>query len=678
MRSLRVVLPLMLVALQAVAIVVIFGLTTFASEDVLLAYGDRLTQKFAQDTTAFTESFLDPADDAAALSQRLAESAVVTATDPDRLIRYFYEILRSKSDFSGIYYGASDGSFIFVNRDHSVDGATYRSKRIVTQPTRRVELTYYNALFEPIVKRDDPADSFDPRQRIWYEDAVKAGTVVWTKPYVFFSARRPGITVATPVTDPSSVKLAGVVGIDIEIDAVSHFLDSLEIGENGSAAVISEDGDIIAHRDASVIVEGTADEEPRFARFDEIGDPTLIAVFESLPSGIESLAPGEARLARVEVDGSWWRGAVQRLRGSRTPWAVVTYLPEDEILAPLKRVRDLGLGVSLLVLVLTAIAGALFARAVTRPIKALAAQADRIADGRFEDVAIPSMYFTELERTKRAVRRATRWLREFMARNEALTSELRQAGEALERRVDERTSELAKVNAELAEANEASRLLAQELDHRVKNLFAMTSALVTLSAREAGSARELKRIACDRIAALSRAHSTSKNPTTAPLRDIVDAIVRPFADLDSVEVTLDGPALVLDRGEAGSLSLILYELATNAAKYGALAKDGGRLAVEWSKSDDGVVHLVWTETMQTDEKVSERSPNTREDGEPASHEAEHAAASSGFGSQLIDAMTTSLRASLDKHDLAEGGIRILLSFPSKEADRTEQDGEASQ
>ncbi|SMC32952.1 Two-component sensor histidine kinase, contains HisKA and HATPase domains [Fulvimarina manganoxydans] len=677
MRSLRVVLPLMLVALQAIAIVVIFGLTTFASEDVLLSYGDRLTQKFAQDTTAFTESFLDPADDAAALSQRLAESAVVTATDPDRLIRYFYEILRSKSDFSGIYYGASDGSFIFVNRDHSVDGATYRSKRIVTQPTRRVELTYYNALFEPIVKRDDPADSFDPRQRIWYEDAVKAGTVVWTKPYVFFSARRPGITVATPVTDPSSAKLAGVVGIDIEIDAVSHFLDSLEIGENGSAAVISEDGDIIAHRDASVIVEGTADEEPRFARFDEIGDPTLVAVFESLPSGIESLAPGEARLARVEVDGSWWRGAVQRLRGSRTPWAVVTYLPEDEILAPLKRVRDLGLGVSLLVLVLTAIAGALFARAVTRPIKALAAQADRIADGRFEDVAIPSMYFTELERTKRAVRRATRWLREFMARNEALTSELRQAGEALERRVDERTSELAKVNAELAEANEASRLLAQELDHRVKNLFAMTSALVTLSAREAGSARELKRIACDRIAALSRAHSTSKNPTTAPLRDIVEAIVRPFADLDSVEVTLDGPALVLDRGEAGSLSLILYELATNAAKYGALAKDGGRLAVDWSKSDDGVVHLVWTETMRNGAKAYERSPNTGEDDEPASHEAEHAAASSGFGSQLIDAMTTSLGASLDKHDLAEGGIRILLSFPSKEADRTEQDGEAS-
>lgn len=670
MRSLRVVLPLMLVALQAVAIVVIFGLTTFASEDVLLSYGDRLTKKFAQDTTAFTESFLDPADDAAALSQRLAESAVVTATDPDRLIRYFYEILRSKSDFSGIYYGASDGSFIFVNRDESVDGAAYRSKRIVTEPTRKVQLIYYNALFEPVLKRDDPADRFDPRQRIWYEDAVKAGTVVWTKPYVFFSARRPGITVATPVTDPASTALAGVVGIDIEIDAVSHFLDSLEIGENGSAAVISEDGDIIAHRNASVVVEGTPDEEPRFARFDDIGDPTLVAVFKSLPSGIESLAPGEARLARVKVGGEWWRGAVQRLRGSRTPWAVVTYLPEDEILAPLKRVRDLGLGVSLLVLILTAIAGVLFARAVTKPVKALAAQADRIADGRFEDVPIPSMYFTELERTKRAVRRATRWLREYMARNEALTSELRQAGEALERRVEARTCELAKVNADLAEANEASRLIAQELDHRVKNLFAMTSALVTLSAREAGSAQELKRIACDRIAALSRAHSTSKEPTTAPLRDMVEAIVRPFADLDSVEVIFDGPPLVLDRGQAGSLSLILYELATNAAKYGALAQPGGRLAIEWETSADAIIHLQWTETIRLLPRESERVASPTGDGDETMDAGkawrEEAAGSSGFGSQLIDAMTTSLDATLTRDEPADGGLRIRLSFPAKE------------
>ncbi|MER0236607.1 cache domain-containing protein [Fulvimarina sp. MAC8] len=651
MRSLRVVLPATLVSLQLVALLAIVALTYVTSQDVLLRYADRLTEKTAADATAFTENFLDPADDAAALSQRLAEGAVVTATDPDRLMRYFYEILRNKRDFSGIFYGSADGSFIYVNRDQSRTAGAFRSKLIMTWPERQVSLLYYDERFSRLDTERDPNDTYDPRSRIWYREALRAGTVIWTRPYIFFSSNKPGITVATPVKTGDGTSV-GVVGIDIEIDAVSNFLNGLDVGARGSVAVVSRNDAIIAHRTESVVrTDEENDGEPRFARYDEIDDPPLVAAIEGLPGGIGSIAPGAAQTVRFEVGGEAWRGAIRRLQGSRTPWAVVTYLPEDDILAPLRRVRDLGLGAVLVVIVLTGLVAALFARSVTRPIRGLADQADHIAEGRFDDVPIQTLWFSELERTKTAMRRATEWLRTHRAENEALTAELRQAGDMLERRVEERTRELAIANRDLEQANAHASLLTGELDHRVKNLFSMTGALISLSAREAGSVEELRDVSRARIAALSKAHTVSGEATRTLFADIVDAILGPYKNLSGIEIHADGPPLALNRSQAGSVGLVLYELSTNAAKYGPLGK-GGVLAIEWAESEAGEIGILWKESVAEDET-----------GAAVQEKQEDEVSSSGFGSHLLEAMATQLGGTLTKEQTGRD-LTIRVSFPN--------------
>ncbi|MBB4004892.1 sensor histidine kinase [Aurantimonas endophytica] len=649
MWSFRTVLTTALVGLQVAALLAVLTLTYFASQNVLLAYAEKLTERVARDTTTFTENFLDPADDAAALSQRLAESAVLGTADRAALERYFYEVLRSRTDFAGIFYGAADGAFTFVSRDDSVEGAAYRIKRIEMAPVRSVELRYMDSEFRPVSSRTDNADPYDPRTRPWYVEARASDEVVWTDPYIFFSSQRPGITVAKAVRDDERLGIRGAVGIDIEIDALSAFLGGLEVGERGSAAIVAQSGDVIAHPRPSLVSAGGDQPTRRFAKVTEVNDPALAEAVASLPGGLESLQPGETRLTRFSAGGESWRGAVRRLAASRTPWVVVTTLPESDILGPIHRVRNIALAVLVAVAAATAGIGVLLARAVTKPIKALATQAGRISEGNFEDVPLPPMRIRELDDTRRAMRRATSWLRERRRENEALTGELREAGRVLERRVDERTKELAAANRELEVANGNSNMLAHELDHRVKNLFAITSSLVALAARTATTPEEVATAARGRINALARAHASTKEAKEGTLAAIVRSVLEPYVGLDGFRLSVEGEPVTICGANVTPIGLILYELATNAAKYGALRASGGTLSVVWRRIGGGAVELVWAE-----------SPT-----EPIGKELLAGSAPKGFGSMVVDAMATRLEATVQRH-LTPEGLRVILTMQQLE------------
>ncbi|UIJ72736.1 sensor histidine kinase [Aurantimonas sp. HBX-1] len=646
MWSFRTVLTTALVGLQVAALLAVLALTYFASQNVLLAYAEKLTERVARDTTTFTENFLNPADDAAALSQRLAESAVLGTADRAALERYFYEVLRSRADFAGIFYGAADGSFTFVSRDTSVPGAAYRIKTIETAPVRVVELRYVDPEFRPVSRRNDDADPYDPRTRPWYVKAKASPEVVWTEPYIFFSSQRPGITVAKAVRADERLGMRGAVGIDIEINALSAFLSGLEVGERGSAAIVAQSGDVIAHPRPSLVSAGGDQPTQRFAKLTEVDDPALAEAVASLPGGLASLQPGETRLTRFTAGGESWRGAVRRLAASRTPWVVVTTLPESDILGPIHRVRNIALAVLVAVAAATAGIGVLLARAVTKPIKALATQAGRISEGDFDDVPLPPMRIRELDDTRQAMRRATSWLRERRRENLALTGQLREAGRVLERRVEERTRELAAANRELEIANRNSNMLAHELDHRVKNLFAITSSLVALAARTATTPADVATAARGRINALARAHASTKDATDGTLAAIVRSVLEPYAGLEGFRLSMEGEPVTIRGANVTPVGLILYELATNAAKYGALRASGGTLEVAWRRIGDGcAVELIWSEL-----------PN-----EPVGEGMIAEPASAGFGSMVIEAMATRLDATLQRQ-LTPHGLRVVLTM----------------
>src|ERR1700729_1885574 len=148
--------------------------------------------------------------------------------------------------------------------------------------------------------------------------------------------------------------------------------------------------------------------------------------------------------------------------------------------------------------------------------------------------------------------------------------------------------------SELKRAEETRRLLVNELDHRVKSTLAIIQSIVIQTLRGATDLDAARKAVDARIISLAAAHDllTQRSWSGADIAEVVARAIAPFA---AGQVTLTGPSLDISPKQTLSLSLALHELATNAAKYGALSGPEGRVELRW-EARDGKLHLDWHES----------------------------------------------------------------------------------
>ena len=146
---------------------------------------------------------------------------------------------------------------------------------------------------------------------------------------------------------------------------------------------------------------------------------------------------------------------------------------------------------------------------------------------------------------------------------------------------------------ERREAEERQNLLAREVDHRARNALAVIQSIIRLT--RAKSVDEYVMAIEGRIKALARAHTLLSDSRWhgADLATLVGEELAPYATGD--KVSFDGPAISLQPATAQGLALALHELATNAAKHGALSSVKGRVDLSWRLQPDALV-LNWTES----------------------------------------------------------------------------------
>lgn len=199
---------------------------------------------------------------------------------------------------------------------------------------------------------------------------------------------------------------------------------------------------------------------------------------------------------------------------------------------------------------------------------------------------------------------------------------------------------------------EQNEILSRELSHRIKNIFAVITGLIGLSARQRPEHKAFAQDLQQRISALGRAHefvrphSERSRPSALPerLHGVLREILSPYPALAEGRVTITGDDLRVDDRGATPIALLIHELATNATKYGALSTDQGRVEIDIRRDGENV-RIAW----------SERG------GPSVAGEPDH----QGFGTRLAELSIVGQLGGSIERDWNREGLSARIEVPAK-------------
>lgn len=201
--------------------------------------------------------------------------------------------------------------------------------------------------------------------------------------------------------------------------------------------------------------------------------------------------------------------------------------------------------------------------------------------------------------------------------------------------------------AYLSEQNSIRNSLTRELNHRVKNTLANVLSIIALTRRRASNLDEFAEGLDGRIRALSATHDllTDSEWSTTPIGEVIEVELAPYANPDDKALEMDGPLVELAPNDALTFGLAIHELATNAAKYGALSKAGGKVTIKWALAADDLARVEWSESG----------------GPPVGPPVKR-----GFGTELIEKIVAHELRHPVELTFEKSGVKCVLMIPVRE------------
>lgn len=196
---------------------------------------------------------------------------------------------------------------------------------------------------------------------------------------------------------------------------------------------------------------------------------------------------------------------------------------------------------------------------------------------------------------------------------------------------------------EAREAADHTRHLLRELNHRVKNTLAMTQSIARQTLRYSADPQSFIDTFSGRIRTLADAHEllADRDWAGVGLVELVQSQVKAYAPPEAARLTIRGDDMQLPPDQALGLGIVLHELASNAARYGAFSVAGGHVRIEWSL-DGEVLHLDWQEGG---------GPSIV--GKPVR----------GFGTRLIERSLDKVLGSEVRFELPAEGVHAHITLP---------------
>ncbi len=382
----RISLRTSLVVLVATLIIltggVMLGLLYSGEKKSIYYLADSMIKGISAQVEQRTLNYFSPAERSDRRMKYLIESGLVSTDNHTELLSALRDEVQNNPEFASAYFADPSGNFYMIKR--MPDGSL--STRVITRTDRNVFVRWkhenptYNSTYPDSV--DTLQTGYDPRSRGWYQDAVKADSLIWTNVYLFASDNMLGISSAIPIRDGSG-RLEGVLAVDIGLAELSYFLGTLEVSQTGRAFILNNKGEIVALStgrggDLSQLFSG-----PRAQG--ATAPANLVLADESENGIVRSSYLGYLRASRKNAFFTFESGGTQYLsmysafpQDQSFDWTIAIAIPEDQIMGQINRTNTIVLYAAILIIIVAIGLGINFSRAITIPLGRLSREMERI------------------------------------------------------------------------------------------------------------------------------------------------------------------------------------------------------------------------------------------------------------------------------------------------------------
>jgi len=200
---------------------------------------DQLNENIIETTT----HFLNPAAEIAETSARLVEEQALNPNSTRHIESYFKGAIKPFPHINALMLGDKLGNFFMVKRMPDGSLMSKLVYRTIGEPG-----TVYKRrnLFGDVIDVDkEKTIDYDPRKRPWFIGAQKTGQRFWTDVYIFFTAKKPGLTAAFPTYQNNKFK--GVFGVDIELYRISELIEKQKVSPDSIVMIVNDKNKIVAY-----------------------------------------------------------------------------------------------------------------------------------------------------------------------------------------------------------------------------------------------------------------------------------------------------------------------------------------------------------------------------------------------------------------------------------------------
>lgn len=384
------------------------------SQNMLESAAEDMTVRINREMTGAVDRIVAPAEMVVDLLGFKRVTLAYTLAERMGHLGYLRSALENSPALTAIYIGYGNGDFFLFRRltdDHErqIFKAPAGSVFVVQSIERRIDpprgrYLFLDANLKSLREEEHPeyVPGFDPRQRPWFGLANSAHGQIKTAPYVFFSNRKVGMTLAARAAEGDAV-----VGADILLETLGETLRRQKVTPTSQAVLVNARGEIIAH-EAAYLLGGESRERPKLARLDQLDIPVLKRVQSLVPT----MADGKPHQRKIEVDHESWRINLSpvALRGAE-PLYLLTAIPDSELLAAASAMIRRSALATLLILLMAIPVIWLLARNISGSIRALVREAENIRHFEFtQPIDNPSLIqeVDELGRTMDSMKRTIR------------------------------------------------------------------------------------------------------------------------------------------------------------------------------------------------------------------------------------------------------------------------------